>query len=112
MKALQRISLLSRHRVEPNKKLREEWRHSPARIRGCEIRKTQEIAGKKTEETSQTADSQRARKNTASVSAEPIANSTTSSLNRSRDMTCNANAARLNTLMFSYMDYAVVGYRS
>jgi len=25
---------------------------------------------------------------------------------------CNANAARLNTLMFSYMDYAVVGYRS
>jgi len=25
---------------------------------------------------------------------------------------CNANATRLNTLMFSYMDYAVVGYRS
>jgi SAM-dependent methyltransferase len=25
---------------------------------------------------------------------------------------CNANAARLNGLMFSYMDYAVVGYRS
>jgi len=25
---------------------------------------------------------------------------------------CNANATRLNTLMFSYMDYAVIGYRS
>jgi len=24
---------------------------------------------------------------------------------------CNANATRLNTLMFSYMDYAVIGYR-
>src|SRR5262245_8333949 len=36
--------------------------------------------------------SQSARKNTASVSAEPIANSTTSSLSRARDMTCNANA--------------------
>jgi hypothetical protein len=37
--------------------------------------------------------SQSARKNTASVSAEQTANSTTSSLSRARDMTCNANAA-------------------
>src|SRR5215831_18428873 len=36
--------------------------------------------------------SQSARKKTASVSAEPIANSTTSSLSRAQDMTCNANA--------------------
>ena len=36
--------------------------------------------------------SQSARKNTASVSAELIANSTTSSLSRARDMTRNANA--------------------
>ena len=42
--------------------------------------------------------SQSARKNTASVSAEPIANSTTSSLSRARDMTCNANAAALAQL--------------
>jgi len=36
--------------------------------------------------------SQSARKNTASVSAELIANSTTSSLSRARDMICNANS--------------------
>src|SRR6516225_11287622 len=39
--------------------------------------------------------SQSARKNTASVSAELIANSTTSSLSRARDMTCNANQRTL-----------------
>jgi len=38
--------------------------------------------------------SQSAWKNTASVRAEPIANSTTSSLSQARDMTCNANAHR------------------
>src|SRR6516164_8348908 len=39
--------------------------------------------------------SQSARKNTASVSAEPIANSTTSSLSRARDMTCATPTQRV-----------------
>jgi|SRR5262245_43623665 hypothetical protein len=42
--------------------------------------------------------SQSARKNTASVSAELIANSTTSSLSRARDMICNANSIAVRGL--------------
>src|SRR5262245_12831461 len=40
--------------------------------------------------------SQSARKNTASVSAEPTTNSTMNSLSRARLMTCNTNAAARN----------------
>src|SRR5262249_16458236 len=68
----------------------------PARsTRGCEIQKNPGHRVKGSGVNVSNGSSQSAMKNTASVSAELIANSTTSSLSRARDMICNANAATL-----------------